>query len=77
MLNTSAKACKPVPSVPNGRIKCPNDEFVYGSSCLTTCDDGYKLTGTYFVSCDENGDWGTLGICKGNSLCGIYNEDLT
>ena len=23
------------------------------------------------MSCDENGDWSRIGICKGNILCGI------
>ena len=65
LLYISAVSCKTMPSVSNGRITCQNNDAVYGKTCVTACDDGYKLDGDYFVSCDVNGSWSPPGRCKG------------
>ena len=61
----SAMPCDTMPSVSNGKITCPNNDAIYGSTCIIDCEDGYKLDGNYLMSCDEDGKWGSPGQCKG------------
>lgn len=53
---------------------CPNNNAVFGAACVTQCKDGFKLTGSYFASCDENGDWRSVAVCKGNSLFDAFSH---
>uniref|UniRef100_A0A1X7UBP4 Uncharacterized protein n=1 Tax=Amphimedon queenslandica TaxID=400682 RepID=A0A1X7UBP4_AMPQE len=49
--------CSPKLTVPlNGNLSCPNGQ-VTNTSCDTSCDAGYELTGPAERTCQPNGSW--------------------
>ena len=61
----TARACAKEPVIAHGEVQCLNGEKVYGNLCEAVCDDGYQVNGIRIVSCDKNGKWGTMPVCKG------------
>jgi hypothetical protein len=43
----------------------------YGEVAIISCNDGYTLNGTSFITCEANGNWSTLPKCI---IKGKYNE---
>lgn len=44
MLNSIVITCQPIKKPKHGELQCDTEfEFIYGSSCLITCNDGYEM----------------------------------
>jgi len=63
---------------PNGKFSALQS-FEFGSTLTVACSEGYFLTGTPSVSCEDrnndgNGEWnGTLAVCeRKNNRCLIF-----
>ena len=69
LFSITANPCGTMPVVLNGYIACPHNRAVFGATCVTRCNNGYRLSGSFFVSCDAMGVWSSVGSCKGNMLC--------
>ena len=54
----------PIPS--NGAI---TGKYTYNSRAFVKCNNGYKLSGTYQLTCNSNGAWNDApGLCTGESM---------
>ncbi|XP_069006406.1 P-selectin [Embiotoca jacksoni] len=56
-----AKKCPTLISPPHGAILCsdPHGAFSFGSSCLTTCEEGFVVNGTAHTECTSLSIWNT------------------
>lgn len=54
-----AKTCPILTSPPHGTLSCsdPHGPFSFGSSCITTCEEGFVLNGTADTKCTSVGTW--------------------
>ena len=60
----------PLPPIPD-HVNIQGDDFTIGSSLSFTCDDGYALTSTQPVICQNNGFWnGEFPRCE-RKTCGL------
>ncbi|XP_043931977.1 uncharacterized protein LOC122805775 [Protopterus annectens] len=57
------KDCGPLPAIMNGRITYKTGT-TFGSSALFNCDIGYKIHGSYYRKCDDDGWDSTNPICE-------------
>jgi len=67
--------CPLVLSPANGILRCSGDAqpAKAGTSCMVVCNEGYKIKGSLYINCTNDGIWdGTVGQCLKN--CG--KEDL-
>ncbi|XP_019861229.1 PREDICTED: fibrillin-2-like [Amphimedon queenslandica] len=57
LISCKLQECSPTLTVPlNGNLSCPNGQ-VTNTSCDTSCDAGYELTGPAERTCQPNGSW--------------------
>ncbi|XP_027569080.2 complement factor H isoform X3 [Pipra filicauda] len=72
--------CEPPPEIAGGRINIKKTKYLPGETANYDCWQGFKMTGTSTVVC-QNGTWTELPKCKGKGgKCGpppaIENGDL-
>ncbi|NWQ68254.1 CFAH factor, partial [Neopipo cinnamomea] len=62
--------CKPPPEIAGGRINIKKSKYLPGETANYECWQGFKMTGTSTVVC-QNGTWTKLPKCKGKvGKCG-------
>ena len=58
-------SCGEPPIPRNGAIA---GKYTYKSEAYVTCKNGYKLSGTYRLTCNSNGAWNDApGVCIGEN----------
>ncbi|XP_034567359.1 E-selectin-like [Notolabrus celidotus] len=61
----TAMRCPLLEAPENGQVNCSNDEQVYNSQCVFTCDEGYSVDGHDLLICDPSGSWtGEAPTCQ-------------
>ncbi|XP_055973137.1 sushi, von Willebrand factor type A, EGF and pentraxin domain-containing protein 1 [Sorex fumeus] len=54
------KTCPHLRQPKHGHFSCSTREMSYKTTCLATCDEGYRLDGTAKLTCQGNGQWDGL-----------------
>lgn len=77
MLISIVITCQPIKKPIHGQLQCDNEfEYVYGSSCVIKCNDGYEMdpltnTNQQNISCELSASVGIYSEqpkdCKGMS----------
>ncbi|PFX17583.1 Signal peptide, CUB and EGF-like domain-containing protein 3 [Stylophora pistillata] len=60
IINCQRVTCPALPPIGNGELLpsiCPISGNSFGSSCVYSCDSGYRLTGVGTKTCQANGQW--------------------
>lgn len=72
---TCKKIICPQPDVPNGKIISGfRSIYRYKDSIMFNCKDGFDLTGSSLIQCENDSSWNpSLPVCKPNSCIGLPN----
>uniref|UniRef100_A0A8C4N059 Sushi, von Willebrand factor type A, EGF and pentraxin domain-containing protein 1 n=1 Tax=Equus asinus asinus TaxID=83772 RepID=A0A8C4N059_EQUAS len=54
------RTCPRLRQPKHGRISCSAGEMSYKTTCLVTCDEGYRLEGSAKLTCQGNAQWDGL-----------------
>ena len=51
------------PAPDNGSSNTPKGT-TYGETAIISCDEGYVLSGSAFITCEESGNWSDVATCQ-------------
>ena len=53
----TVRTCPRLRQPRHGRLSCSTGEMSYKTTCLVTCDEGYRLEGSAKLTCQGNAQW--------------------
>ncbi|XP_004677499.1 PREDICTED: sushi, von Willebrand factor type A, EGF and pentraxin domain-containing protein 1 [Condylura cristata] len=68
------KTCPRLRQPRHGRLSCSTGEMSYKTTCLVTCDEGYRLEGSAKLTCQGNGQWDGLEARCVERHCSIFQR---
>lgn len=55
-------------SITSGSVEAPKGT-TYGEVAIASCDEGYSLQGTAFITCNDDGTWSSSPTCLIKGTC--------